>query len=224
MRYFNPRYAAVIVLTLLLLWFRPAYSFNDPSVILNDTSIGATSDVTVSFSVGGDIQWPPLGAIKVTFPAGFTVTGTGASGVVDILGVDGGFSFTSVTASEPLTVFAQRSGTGQNLSDTDVKIKIKDIVNPAVIGVTDTFLITVLDDTNANDSTSIFTGNTYPEGDIQSSVVADGVVISDPLTLGGGRNSSKFCLLDSTKGKSFFAVWSVLVLILLSGAVKVCKV
>ena len=64
-------------------------------MILGDSSAGATSTVTVSFTVDGGIQWPPWGAIKVVFPAGFDVSNTGAAGVDGVQGVDGGFSFTS---------------------------------------------------------------------------------------------------------------------------------
>ena len=91
------------------------------------------------------------------------------------------------------------------------------------LGVTGEFLIIMLDDQNLNTATSIFTGSSYPEGGVQTNGTADAVVISDSITLGGGRNSSKFCLVDGQSNHGFYAVLSVLVLILLAGAVSRSK-
>lgn len=174
----------------LLFMAKPAYSaLEGSSVILTDPSIGATTSITISFTLPTGVMWAAsTGTIAVTFPDGFDVSSVGPADTVGVLGLDGGGFTTDAPAGQVVT--ATRNAVGGNIAEgTDIKIEIKNIVNPSTAGLTGTFLITI---TNDDDNAT-----------------ADGVVIAESLNLGGGRNSSKFCLVESSK-ENFLMIYLTL--------------
>jgi len=178
----------------MLFWAQPARSLSEVSVILTNPSVGATTSVTVSFTVDGGIQWTSDGGIAVVFPTSFNLDNVEFADVSAVQGLDGGFASTvvgSIIAGGNILnngdpgVLTFRDGTGQNVSDTDCKLRIDNVINPLTEGLTDTFLVVI----TGSGSTPL------------DSETAPGVVISEPLALGGSSNHSKFCLLnDLEKG------------------------
>ncbi|MAG36481.1 MAG: hypothetical protein CL878_09595, partial [Dehalococcoidia bacterium] len=108
-------------------------SLSSISVTLASLVVGAAGNATVGFTTGNPL--PSDGKIAVTFPAGFSLSGTNT--VTPGINIDGTFNI-SVSGQ---TVTLTRGGGRQVAANTAITVTMGSITNPNTAGSTGTFAI-----------------------------------------------------------------------------------
>jgi len=148
-------------------WAIPGGSLTGTDVEPAGLVAGITGTVTVSFTTANPL--PSDGKIKVTFPAGFTLSSGGATVVSSSSGIDGSFSVGA--AGQVITV--TRSG-GSSSAPGAKSITLTNIKNPDNTGTTGTYAIetqnasgVVFDSDNAVSADTITNGGSLTSTNVE---------------------------------------------------------
>jgi hypothetical protein len=133
----------------------------------DSSAAGAVGGVTIAFTSANPI--PVDGQIIVTLPSTFDLSATPAYIASSAVGLDGGFSVGSVDATHKITI--TRTGGGNIAAAGAKSIRISNVKNPVVSGVTGTFSL----QTALSDGTTLIDAGSAP-----SISIAPGVFSGSP--------------------------------------------
>ncbi len=153
-------------------WF--AGSLAGTAVSLASLSAGATSNNTISFTVANSL--PANGKIQITYPAGFDISGVGAVATSAI--IDGTFTVTLDAPSRVVTITRNNDGTALAPATVVNDLVITGVKNPGSGGLTGTFAISTLDQTNALIDSGTAAGVIITSGAISDAAVTLGSSIT----------------------------------------------
>ncbi|KAE9117120.1 hypothetical protein PF010_g8720 [Phytophthora fragariae] len=170
----SARVLLLLLLSLLLTWFRPVVhaAITSASVSPASVSAGKISDVTVTFTSGVDVDVG--GSVLVQFPTGFQISSTTTVSVETT-----GSSTTLSVASVSTTQLSVQVGATKISAGVEFQFSIADVTNPAAQTTAD-FAITTYDANNAVlETNAAVTGVT-----IVKTTLAGAAVAPDSLNAG----------------------------------------